>query len=247
MKLFLDTANPQEVREAASWGVLAGVTTNPSLMAKSGNIDRRKLVQEICYYVQDHISSEVVTTEAGEIVEEAKEISHWSPYVVAKLPTTTEGLKAAKFLREAENDPELLACPQCAYFEKCDTPLEEAKLIVQEQGIRTNATLIFSVNQALLAALAGAAYVSVFVGRLDDAGHEGMEVVAQTVDIFERYGIEAQVIAASIRHPLHVTEAALAGADIATMPFKVLEQMAHHPLTDKGLDAFLSDWRKAQK
>lgn len=221
------------------------MTTNPSLMAKGGDLDRRRLVQEICYYVQDHISSEVVTTEAAEIVEEAKEISHWSPYVVAKLPTTPEGLKAAKELRTTENDPALIECPQCAYFEKCDTPIAEAKRIVQEQGIRTNATLIFSVNQALLAALAGADYVSVFVGRLDDAGHEGMEIVAQTVDIFERYGIESEVIAASIRHPQHVTSAALVGADIATMPFKVLEQMIHHPLTDKGLDAFLSDWRKA--
>lgn len=211
MELFLDTANVDEIWEAAALGVISGVTTNPSLIAKEGR-DFTQVVREITALVDGPVSAEVISTTAEAMVEEAEELSRIHPNVVIKIPMVPEGLKAVSNL--------------------------------EPRGIRTNVTLVFSANQALLAALAGASYVSPFVGRLDDAGHDGMEVVRDTVEIFDLYEFETRVIAASIRHPLHVLAAAKAGAHIATVPYQVLMQMAGHPLTDAGLQKFLDDWAK---
>ncbi|MEW6540344.1 MAG: fructose-6-phosphate aldolase [Bacillota bacterium] len=211
MELFLDTANVDEIREAAALGVISGVTTNPSLIAKEGR-DFTQVVREITALVDGPVSAEVISTAAEAMVAEAEELSRIHPNVVIKIPMIPEGLKAVSNL--------------------------------EPRGIRTNVTLVFSANQALLAALAGASYVSPFVGRLDDAGHDGMEVVRDTVEIFDLYEFETRVIAASIRHPLHVLTAAKAGAHIATVPYQVLMQMAGHPLTDVGLQKFLDDWAK---
>ncbi len=213
MKFFIDTANLNEIREANAMGILDGVTTNPSLIAKEGKAFKETIL-EICKIVDGPVSVEVVAIEAKGMVREAEEFASWPKNVVIKLPTTKEGLKACKTLTA--------------------------------QGIKTNLTLCFSPNQALMVAKAGATYVSPFVGRLDDISHVGMDLVRQIVQIYKNYGYQTQVLAASLRHPLHVVEAAMAGAHVATIPFKVLDQMIKHPLTDKGLDAFLKDWEKVK-
>ena len=212
MRLFLDTANIDEIRDAARMGVLSGVTTNPSLMAKESGATYRERVIEICETVNGPVSAECTSREAPAIVEEAHAIASWHKHVVVKIPIDANGL--------------------------------EATSVLSREGVKVNMTLIFSANQALLAALAGATYVSPFVGRLDDAGHDGMEVVRQSVEIFDRYHLPAQVLAASIRTPPHVVEAALAGAHIATVPYSVLQAMLKHPLTESGIDRFLADSRK---
>lgn len=214
MRLFIDTANVEEIRQANSWGIISGVTTNPSLIAREGR-DFREVVNEICSIVDGPISAEVISLEADAMIKEARELAGIHPNVVVKIPMTIEGLKAVKVLAEEE--------------------------------IPTNVTLVFSANQALMAAIAGASYVSPFVGRLDDIGQSGMEVVADIVPIFSQYGFDTEIIVASVRHPLHVLEAARLGADIATVPFKVLEQMSHHPLTDVGIERFLADWKGVKR
>lgn len=213
MKFFVDTANIAEIREAASLGVLDGVTTNPSLVAKEGKPFKQTIV-EICEIANGPVSTEVIATDASGMCKEAQEYASWHKHVVVKVPTTREGLKAAKCLTE--------------------------------QGIKTNVTLCFSASQALLVAKAGATYVSPFVGRLDDISHSGMELVRQIVQIYKTYDFKTQVLAASLRHPMHVVEAAIAGAHVATMPFKILDMMFKHPLTDRGLEQFLKDWEKAK-
>jgi len=214
MKFFLDTASINEIREAAALGVLDGVTTNPSLIAKEGKPFKQTIV-EICKIVQGPVSAEVIATDAGTMCKEAQEYASWDKHVVVKLPTTREGMKACKCL--------------------------------SEQGIPVNMTLCFSANQALLVAKAGGAYVSPFLGRLDDIGHVGMDLIRQIVQIYKNYDFKTQVLAASLRHPLHVIDCALAGAHVATMPAKVLDQMFKHPLTDVGLANFLKDWEKLPK
>ena len=208
MRLFVDTANIDDVRRAAATGVVQGVTTNPSLVAKEG-VEYRARVIEICEVVDGPISAECVSTSADELVEEGKRVAAWHPNVVVKVPMTEEGLGAISRLAA--------------------------------EGIRINCTLIFSANQALLAARAGATFVSPFVGRLDDGGQDGMEVVREAVQIFETYHLPTQVLAASLRHPQHVTQAALAGSHAATIPPAVLFQMVRHPLTDLGIERFLAD------
>ena len=214
MKIFLDTGNINEIREAAALGVLDGVTTNPTLIAKEGK-PFKPTVLEICKIVGGPVSVEVVGTEAGAMCREGQDFASWNEHVVVKLPTTREGVKACKCL--------------------------------SGQGIKINMTLCFSPNQALLVAKAGAAYVSPFVGRLDDISHDGMELVRQILQIYKNYGFKTQVLAASLRHPLHVVEAALAGAHVGTLPYKVLDSMFNHPLTDKGLAQFLKDWEKGKQ
>lgn len=209
MKIFIDTANIEEIKKAHRLGVVSGVTTNPSLIAKEGR-NFKEVVQEICSIIDGPISAEVVSLEAEKMVKEAEELAKIHPNVVIKIPMTPEGLTATKALKG--------------------------------KGIRTNVTLVFSANQALLAAIAGATFVSPFLGRLDDVGQEGMELIREIVEIFEIYGFDTEIIAASIRHPLHVTEAAKAGAHIATIPYKVIMQMTKHPLTDLGIERFLADW-----
>ncbi len=243
MEIYLDTANIEEIRTAVKMGVISGVTTNPSLMMRAGRGDYRQVTQEICYLVQGPISAEVVGTGATEIIEEAKNIAQWSPHVVIKVPTTADGLEVINIIAETEGDPDSI-CQDCNWLDECSLDRDVARELVVMQGISTNATLVFSANQALLAARAGASYVSPFVGRLDDIGHDGMDVVAEAVEIFTYYGLETEIIAASIRHPLHVTQAALLGADIATVPYSVLEKMVRHPLTDIGIERFLEDWEK---
>lgn len=212
MKIFLDTANIDEIKEGASWGIVDGVTTNPTLIAKEKR-DFKEVVKEICDIVDGPISAEVISEDAKGMVEEARELVKIHKNIVIKIPMTVEGLKAVSE--------------------------------ISKEGIKTNVTLIFSANQALLAAKAGATYVSPFLGRVDDIGSEGMELVRTIVEIFDIYGYDTEVIAASVRHPLHVTDAALAGAHIATIPMKVLQQMVKHPLTDKGIESFMKDWQGA--
>jgi len=214
MKIFLDTANIDEIREGVELGVIDGVTTNPSLIAREG---RRfdEVVGEICAIVDGPISAEAVSMTSKEMFEEAKRLSEIHPNIVVKIPMTEEGLKTVK---------------------KC-----------KKAGIKTNVTLVFSPNQALLAAKAGATYVSPFVGRLDDITHYGMDLVRSIVQIFSNYDFDTEIIVASVRNPLHVLEAAMAGADIATVPYKVLKQMFRHPLTDIGIERFLKDWEKVPK
>lgn len=213
MKLFIDTANVDEIREAASWGVIDGVTTNPSLIAKEGR-HFETVIQEITEIVDGPISAEVVSLEADKMVEEAKELAKMHKNIVIKVPMTEEGLKAVHALKKL--------------------------------GIKTNVTLVFSATQALLAAKAGAAYVSPFLGRLDDISSDGLILIEDIVEIFENYGIETEVIAASVRHPIHVLEIAKRGADIATVPKKVFDQMFKHPLTDIGIERFLKDWESVK-
>ncbi|MEK6691074.1 MAG: fructose-6-phosphate aldolase [Nitrospirota bacterium] len=214
MKIFIDTANINEIREVYSWGVIDGVTTNPSLVAKEGK-DFRKVIDEICSIVDGPISAEAVSMDSDGMIKEARELSKIHKNIVVKIPMTKEGLKAVKR--------------------------------VSSEKIKTNMTLIFSPNQALLAAKAGATYISPFVGRLDDISHVGMDVVGQIVEIFDNYAFETEVIVASIRNPLHVIEAAMMGAHVVTIPFNVLEQMLRHPLTDIGIKKFLEDWEKVPK
>ena len=245
MEIFLDTAQVDEIRQAVDWGVVSGVTTNPSLMMRAGRGDYQAVTQEICYLVQGPVSAEVVSEDAAGMVGEARRIAQWSPHVVIKVPITEEGLKAIHAISALEVDPDTL-CSGCPWFGQCDTPIEKARELASLWGVRTNCTLVFSANQALLAALAGANFVSPFIGRLDDAGHDGMQLVADIVKIYATYDIDTRIIAASIRHPLHITQAALAGADIATVPFPVLQKAIHHPLTDVGVRRFLEDWAKVQ-
>jgi transaldolase len=215
MKFFIDTANLDEIREAKELGMIDGVTTNPSLVAKEGCKNRedfKKLIYEICEVVQGPVSAEVVSTEVDGMVKEARELAEIHEHVVVKLPMITDGLKATRQLAE--------------------------------EGIKINVTLVFSPLQALLAAKAGATYVSPFVGRLDDISQTGMELVAQILEIYQNYIFETEVLVASIRNPLHVLEAAQMGADVATIPFKVISQLAKHPLTDIGMKKFLDDWKK---
>lgn len=212
MRLFLDTANIDEVRDAARMGILSGVTTNPTLMAKESGVTYRERVIEICEAVKGPVSAECTARDAAGLIEEARAIAAWHPQVVVKIPVDANGLQATS--------------------------------VLAREGIKVNMTLVFSANQALLAALAGATYVSPFIGRLDDAGHDGMEVVRQAVAIFDRYHLPAQVLAASIRTAPHVVQAALAGAHIATVPYAVLQAMLKHPLTDAGIERFLADSRK---
>jgi len=214
MKFFIDTANIHEIEEGLSLGMVDGVTTNPSLIAKEKRTFN-EVVQDILERVSGPVSLEVVGLKSGEMVEEGKKLAKLGEQVVIKVPMTTEGLKATK--------------------------------ILSEEGIPVNQTLIFSPVQALMAAKAGAAFVSPFVGRLDDAAHNGMDIVEQILTIYDSYGFNTEVIVASIRHPRHVLEGALMGADIATIPFKVIEQLAKHPLTDKGIELFLADWKKVLK
>jgi transaldolase len=211
MKFFIDTANLDEIRQANDMGLIDGVTTNPSLIAKE-NKPFRKLLTEICRIVKGPVSAEVVSLEAKEMVGEAKDLAKIADNIVIKVPMTTEGIKATRMLSEA--------------------------------GIKTNVTLIFSPVQALLAAKAGATYVSPFVGRLDDISQVGMDLVGDIIAIYDNYAFDTEVIVASIRHPGHVLEAALMGADVATIPFKVIAQLAKHPLTDIGIEKFLADWKK---
>lgn len=209
MQLFIDTANIEEIKKANRLGVISGVTTNPSLIAKEGR-NFREVVQEICEIVDGPISAEVISTDAEGMVEEAIELAGIHPNIVIKIPMTDEGLSATRILKGKK--------------------------------IRTNVTLVFSANQALLAALAGATYVSPFVGRLDDIGQDGIELIREIIQIYENYDFDTQVIAASIRHPIHVTAAAKVGSHIATVPFKVIMQMTKHALTDLGIQKFLADW-----
>ena len=213
MRFFIDTANVEEIRKANDMGVICGVTTNPSLIAKEGR-DFNEVIKEITSIVDGPISGEVkaTTTDAEGMIAEGREIAKIHPNMVVKIPMTAEGLKAVK--------------------------------VLSTEGVKTNVTLIFTANQALLAARAGASYVSPFLGRLDDISVVGAELVEEIVEMFAVSGIETQVIAASIRNPIHVTECALAGADIATVPYKVIEQRTHHPLTDAGIEKFQADYKK---
>jgi transaldolase len=212
MKFFIDTAEIEEIKEAAALGILDGVTTNPSLVSKTGK-DFRKLLDEILAVVDGPVSAEVISTDYDGIVKEARDFSKIHKNIVVKVPLIKEGLKAVKTL--------------------------------SDEGINTNATLCFSPSQALLAAKAGATYISPFVGRLDDISTSGMELISQIVQIYRNYNYETEVLVASIRHPLHLVEAALIGADVCTMPFNVINKLFNHPLTDVGLDKFLSDWKKS--
>ncbi|MBN2418133.1 MAG: fructose-6-phosphate aldolase [Deltaproteobacteria bacterium] len=213
MKFFIDTANIEEIKKANELGLLDGVTTNPSLVAKEGR-EFRELITEICSIVDGPVSAEVVSIEAEGMIAEARELARIADNIVIKIPLIKEGLKAVK--------------------------------ILSGEGIKTNVTLCFSAVQALMAAKAGADYISPFVGRLDDIGQTGMELVEQIIAIYEAYGYETEVIVASIRNPLHVLDAATMGADIATIPYKVMEQLIKHPLTDIGLANFLKDWEKTK-
>lgn len=212
MRFFIDTANVQEIKEANDLGVICGVTTNPSLIAKEGR-DFIEVVKEITQIVDGPISAEVISLNAEGMVNEAEKLTKIHKNIVIKLPMTEEGLKATK--------------------------------ILSQRGIKTNVTLIFSGVQALLAARAGATYVSPFVGRLDDIGQNGMDLISEVVEIFSTNAIETQIIVASVRNPIHVSQAAMLGADIATVPLKVIKQMTKHPLTDKGIESFIKDWEGA--
>ncbi|HEX2963256.1 MAG: fructose-6-phosphate aldolase [Ignavibacteria bacterium] len=211
MKFFIDTASISEIKEAAALGILDGVTTNPSLVAKEGK-NFRQLLDEILKIVDGPVSAEVISTDYDGIVKEGRELSQIHKNIVVKVPLIKEGLKAVKTL--------------------------------SQEGINTNVTLCFSPSQALLAAKAGATYISPFVGRLDDISHDGMELISQIVQIYRNYGFKTEVLVASIRHPLHLVDAALIGADVATMPFNVIDKLFKHPLTDSGLENFLKDWKK---
>ena len=245
MRIFLDTARLDEIREVVPLGFISGVTTNPSLMLESGRADWREVVREICYLVQGHVSAEVLSTDVGGMVREAKEIATWSPYVGVKIPTTPAGLTAISRLSKEEVDLERL-CQGCAWYGKCDTDIDAARELAAGLGIQTNGTLVFSPNQALFAARAGASFVSPFVGRLDETGQDGIQVVSNIVEIFRAYGIETQVVAASLRHPMHIVQAALAGADAATVHYPVLMKALRHPLTELGVERFLADWTQLQ-
>jgi transaldolase len=246
MEIYLDTANVEQIRHAARLGLISGVTTNPSLMAKEQGADFKATIQEICRIVQGPISAEVVSLEPDGMVEEAELIATWSPYVVIKVPLIPQGLEVIHRLTEIYVEAERI-CDGCAHQEDCPTGVEGARQLVSGMPIETNATLCFSTNQGLMAANAGATYVSPFIGRLDDIGHDGMDVVAQLVQVYAMYGLDTRIIAASIRHPRHITEAALIGADIATIPYSVLMKSLNHPLSDIGVERFLADWEEAME
>lgn len=212
MKIFIDTGSLDEIKEAASYGILDGVTTNPSLISKEGHPDVRKFYEEICKAVPGDVSAEVISKDFDSIMKEGRELAKIAPNIVVKVPLIKEGLQAVKALKD--------------------------------EGIKTNVTLCFSPSQAVLAAKAGAYIISPFIGRLDDISHRGMELIEQIVQIYNNYGYETLVLVASIRHPLHFVESCLIGADICTMPYKVIEQLIKHPLTDIGLEKFISDWKK---
>ncbi|HOP50870.1 MAG TPA: fructose-6-phosphate aldolase [Ignavibacteriales bacterium] len=215
MKFFIDTANLNEIKDAADLGLVDGVTTNPSLVAKEGAKDFKSHILQICEIIDGPISAEVISTDYEGIIKEAKELVKIHKNIVIKVPLIKEGLKAVKKL--------------------------------SEEGIKTNVTLCFSPSQALLAAKAGATYISPFVGRLDDISHNGMDLIAQIRQIYDNYGFDTQILVASIRHPMHLVEAALMGADVATMPYNVIMNLFKHPLTDAGLEKFLADWNKLNK
>jgi transaldolase len=214
VEIFLDTANINEIREAASWGILSGVTTNPTLIAKEKGADFKATITEIATLVDGPISAETVSLDGEGMVREGREFAQWHPNVIVKVPSTPEGLKAVHQLAK--------------------------------DGIRTNVTLCFNANQALFAARAGAYIISPFVGRVDDTGVEGMQLIREIVQIYRTHDLKTKVLSASIRHPRHIIDSALAGADIATCPFKVLQQSMKHPLTDKGIEQFLADWKARQ-
>lgn len=219
MKIFIDTANVEQIKQAYELGVLSGVTTNPSLVAKEG-VDFKHRLKEICDIISgssavESVSAEVVSEKAEDMITEAQELVEIAPQITIKVPMTLEGLKAVH--------------------------------VFSQRGIKTNVTLIFSANQALLAARAGATYVSPFLGRLDDIGHNGVDLIGEIAEMFDIHGLETEIIAASIRHPQHVTQSALQGAHIGTMPFSVIEQMTKHPLTDSGIEKFLADWESTKK
>jgi transaldolase len=212
MKFFIDTANLNEIKSASEMGLIDGVTTNPSLIAKEGNVDFKEHIYKICQIVSGDVSVEVTALDTEGMLAQARDLASIAPNIVIKCPLTLEGLKATKILRS--------------------------------ENIKVNVTLCFSPAQALLAAKAGATYISPFIGRLDDISHEGMQLIRDIVQIYRNYKFPTQVLAASIRHPMHIVESALAGADVATIPFKVIQQLVKHPLTDKGLEAFLQDWKR---
>ncbi len=213
MKIFIDTANIEHIKEANDLGIIDGVTTNPSLVAREGR-DFGALIKEICSIVDGPISAEVIGLKSGEMIKEARSLARIHKNVIVKIPLIPEGLKAARLLAK--------------------------------EGIKTNVTLCFSATQALLAAKAGAAYISPFIGRFDDISHEGMEIIRDIKVIYSNYNFQTKIIVASVRHPLHVLDAAKIGADIATVPYDILMKLVRHPLTDIGLDKFLNDWKKAR-
>lgn len=213
MKFFIDTANLDEISQANEMGLIDGVTTNPSLIAKEGDVDFKAHIAKICAMVNGDISAEVVSLDADGMLKEGRELAKIADNVVVKCPLTLDGLKATRTFTA--------------------------------EGIKTNVTLCFSAAQALLAAKAGATYISPFIGRLDDIAQDGMQLISDIVQIYENYDYQTQVLAASIRHPMHIVDAALVGADVCTIPFKTLAQLVKHPLTDKGLESFLNDWKKS--
>ena len=213
MKFFIDTANLDEIREANELGLIDGVTTNPSLVAKEGDIDFKEHIAKICALVEGDVSAEVTALDTAGMLAEGRELAKIAQNVVIKVPLTLDGLKACRTFRA--------------------------------EGTKVNVTLCFSAAQALLAAKAGASYISPFIGRLDDTAQDGMELIRNIVQIYDNYGFATEVLAASIRHPVHIVDCALAGADVATIPFKVIQQLVKHPLTDRGLEGFLNDWKKS--
>ena len=213
MKFFIDTANLNEIKEASEMGLIDGVTTNPSLIAKEGKVDFKKHVAKICQITPGDVSAEVTALDAEGMLKEGREYAKIAPNVVIKCPLTLDGLKATRTFRD--------------------------------EGTKVNVTLCFSAAQALLAAKAGATYISPFVGRLDDIGQNGMSLISDILQIYENYNFSTEVLVASIRHPIHIVESALLGAHVATIPFKVIQQLVKHPLTDKGLESFLADWKKS--
>ena len=213
MKFFIDTANLDEIKEANELGLIDGVTTNPSLVAKEGDVDFKEHLAKICAMVKGDISAEVTALDTEGMLREGRDLAKVAANVVIKVPLTLDGLKACRTFRA--------------------------------EGTKVNVTLCFSAAQALLAAKAGASYISPFIGRLDDVATDGMKLIRDIVQIYDNYGYETEVLAASIRHPMHIVDCALAGADVATIPFKVIQQLVKHPLTDKGLEGFLSDWKKS--
>ena len=213
MKFFIDTANLDEIKEAVELGLIDGVTTNPSLVAKEGDVDFKKHIAKICKLVKGDVSAEVTALDTAGMLKEGRELANIAKNVVIKVPLTLDGLKACRTFRA--------------------------------EGTKVNVTLCFSAAQALLAAKAGASYISPFIGRLDDIAQDGMQLIRDIVQIYDNYGFATEVLAASIRHPMHIVDCALAGADVATIPFKVIQQLVKHPLTDKGLEGFLTDWKKS--
>ncbi len=213
MKFFIDTANLDEIKEANELGMIDGVTTNPSLVAKEGDVDFKEHIAKICAIVAGDVSAEVTALDTEGMLSEGRELAKIADNVVIKVPLTLDGLKACRTFRA--------------------------------EGTKVNVTLCFSAAQALLAAKAGASYISPFIGRLDDIGQDGMDLIRDIVQMYDNYGFATEVLAASIRHPMHIVDCALAGADVATIPFKVITQLVKHPLTDKGLEGFLTDWKKS--